>query len=248
VLDLPEPQRTDKKPSSTKPLTSLKPGLSLKLVVNTNSIRETNDIRTSALQDISEGKLILAQTDPALSSRYLTQSIIISFLTEEKEKPVRYGFQARIIEFINEYPLSPSQTGPTIVVRPESDPERFNLRTFYRVHPTGEIGLQISINGQPVEVIDISMGGAIICLIRDYYHKVMFEIGKTIDIILTLNHQAFDLEAEIKRINLPDQQKWSRDVMFVALQFCDLTLELDRVLGEKIIEIQREQRSRGLDP
>ncbi len=138
----------------------LKPGISLSLVVNTNIIREINDIRPSTLHDISGGKLILAQTDPPLLTTHLNKNIIISFLTEEKENPVRYGFHARIVEFIKEYQLSSSQTAPAIVVLQKTLPERYNLRMFYRIHPPSNFGLQISINDQPMGIIDISIGGA----------------------------------------------------------------------------------------
>ncbi len=29
------------------------------------------------------------------------------------------------------------------------------------------------------------------------------------------------LKAQIKRISFPDNQKWSRELVFIALQFCD---------------------------
>ncbi len=140
----------------------IKPGLPLSLVVNTNIIREINDIRASTLHEISGGKLILAQTDPPLLPHHLNQSIIISFLTEENKNLVRYGFHAQIVEFDNEYRLSQSQTVPAIIVLQKSVPERYNLRMFYRIYPSGDFGLRLYINDQPMGIIDISIGGAII--------------------------------------------------------------------------------------
>jgi hypothetical protein len=226
----------------------LKPGLSLSLVVNTNIIREINDIRPSMLHDISGQKLILAQTDPRLITSYLNKIIIISFLAEEKGNPVRYGFQAKIINFIKEYQLSSSRTAPAIEVLQETVPERYNLRMFYRIQPPSDYGLQIFIYNQPMGIIDISIGGAIVSATRSQDREFNFETGRTIKLTLTLDDQDFNLEAQIKRITSPEDQKWSRDLIFIALQFSERTLELDRVLGGKIIDIQRELRSKGLEP
>ena len=226
----------------------IKPGLSLSLVVNTNIIREINDIRASTLHEISGGKLILAQTDPPLLPTQLNQSIIISFLTEEKENPVRYGFHAQIIEFIKEYRLSPSQMVPAIVVLQKSVPERYNLRMFYRIYPPSDFGLRLYINDQPMGIIDISIGGAIISATLSQNREFKFMTGKTIKITLVLDEKTFSLDAQIKRISFPDNQKWSRELVFIALQFFNRNLELDRILGRKILDIQRELLSKGLKP
>ncbi len=226
----------------------MKPGISLNLVVNTNIIREINDIRATTLHDISGGKLILAQTDPPLSTTHLNKSIIISFLTEEKENPVRYGFHAKVVEFIKEYRLSSSQTAPAVVVLQKTLPERYNLRMFYRIHPPSNFGLQISIDGQPMGIVDISIGGATISATLSQNREFKFVTGKTIRVTLALDEQHFNVETQIKRISFPDIQKWSRELVFISLQFCDRNLELDRVLGGKLLDIQRKLRSKGLDP
>ncbi len=245
---MPEPLNTKNKPSSSKPKIFLKPGVSISLVVNTDIIREINDIRTSIIHDIKGDKLIIAQTDPALSTSRQNKTIIISFLTDDRENPVRYGFQAKIIEFIQEYRLSSSQTAPAITVQQKSAPERYNLRMFYRIQPPTDYGLKVSVNGQPMEIIDISIGGAIVSATRAQDREFNFETGKTVKVTLFLDGQNFNLEAQIKRIIFPDDQKWSRELVFIALQFSDRNLELDRFLGGKIIEIQRELRSKGLEP
>jgi hypothetical protein len=239
-----------KKPSSTKtkPLDLLHPGMSINLVVNTDMIREINDIRTSILHEIIGKKLVMAQTDPVLLKTQINKTLMVSFLSEDTENPVRYGFQAKIIDFINEYPLSSSQRVPAIVVISKTVPKRYNLRMFYRIQPPSSYGLQIAINDQPMGIIDISIGGAIISATLSQDREMKFETGKTIKIKLSLDDHNFNLEAQIKRISFRDDQKWSRELVFVALQFYERTLDLDRLLGGKIIDIQKELHSKGLEP
>jgi hypothetical protein len=244
---LQESLNAKKKPSSTKPKIIIKPGLSLSLVVKADLIRETYDIRTSIIHDINGKKLIIAQPEPALSAIRLNKTITISFLNVEQEKSVRYGFQSRIVEFVKEYQLSSSQTAAAIIVEQLTIPEPYNLRMFYRIQPPSNYGLQISIYDQPMGIINISIGGALISATRSQHNEFKFEIGKTIRIVLTLDEQPFHLKAQIKRISYPENQKWSRDLFFIALQFEDRTRELDRILGGKLLDVQRELRSKGLE-
>jgi hypothetical protein len=236
-----------KKPPSTPPKILLNPGMSVSLVVKADLIRETYDIRPSILHDINGKKLIIAQPDPALSAIRLNKTLTISFLNVVEEKSVRYGFQARIVEFVKEYQLSSSQTASAIVVEQITLPEHYNLRMFYRIQPPSNYGLEISVNDQPMGIINISIGGALISATRSQHLEFKFETGKTIKITLTIDDQHFTLKAQIKRISYPDNQKWSRDLFFIALQFEDRTRELDRILGGKLLEIQRELRSKGLE-
>jgi hypothetical protein len=245
---LPTSLNAPKKPSSPNPKNLLKPGLAISLVVHSDIKREIYDIRTSTLHDIDGRKLIIAQPDPALLTTRLNKSIIISFLTEEKTNPVRYGFQAKIVDFIKEYQLSSSQTAPAIVIQQKTIPEHYNLRMYFRIQPPSNSGFQLSVYDQPMGIINISIGGALISITNGQLVEFNFEIGKMIKAVLTIDEQPFILKAQIKRISYPDNQKWSRELVFVALQFEDRTQELDQILGGKIIDIQRELRSKGLEP
>lgn len=236
-----------KSPSAT-PKILLKPGLSISLVVNTDPVREINDIRTSTLHDTNGKRLIIAQTDPELSAVRLNKSIIVSFLNLEKEKMVRYGFQARIVEFIKEYKLSSTQSASAVILHQNSTPRYYDLRMFYRIHPPSNCGLEISINNQPLGIIDISIGGTLISATRSQDREFNFEVGKAIRVTLALDENHFTLEAQIQRISYPESQKRSRELAFIALQFINRNPELDRVLGVKILEIQRDLRSKGLEP
>ncbi len=222
--------------------------MSISLVVNTDFIREINDIRTSTLHDINGKKLIIAQPDPELSAIRLNKGIIVSFLNFEKGKTVRYGFQARIVEFVKEYKLSSSQSASAVILQQNSLPQSYDLRMFYRIHPPSNCGLEISAYNQPLGIINISIGGTLISATHSQDREFNFEVGKTIRITLALDENHFNLEAQIKRISYPDNQKRSRELAFIALQFINRNPELDRVLGVKILEIQRELHSKGLEP
>jgi hypothetical protein len=221
--------------------------MAISLVVNSNAIREINDIRSSTVYDQEGKKLIIAQTEPMLLSDYQGKSITVSFLIQEKGNPVRYGFQAKIVKLLRDYPLNPSQQVPAVALVQRSLPEQYNLRMFYRIQPPSEFGLWMHIFDQPVSIIDISIGGAIISASSEISAGCKFEIEGLLNVSLVIDDERFELQAKIKRLPLPDYPRGGRSIQMVAMEFCDRTPELDRALGEKILNIQRQIRSKGLE-
>jgi hypothetical protein len=226
----------------------LKPGLTLSLVVNTDNIRWVNDIRTSTIHDISGKEIIIAQTDPCLLTSQLNKSIVVSFLTHEKGDPTRYGFRARIAEFLNDYRLSSSQTVPAVVLEQNTIPRLYNLRMFYRLQPPSRAGLYLSIFEQPVSVIDISLGGALVGVTADQDRFFRFEPGNIIKMTLTIDGETYELEARIQRISSQENPRRDKKLVIIACQFSDRPSNFDQVLGRKILDIQRELRSKGFEP
>ncbi len=226
----------------------LKPGLTLSLVVNTDNIRWVNDIRTSTIHDISGKEIIIAQTDPCLLTSQLNKSIVVSFLTYEKGIPIRYGLRAKIAEFLNGYQLSSSQTVPAVILLQNTIPRLYNLRMFYRIHPSSNAGLHLSIYGQPVTIFDISLGGVLVGVTADQDRSFGFETGNIIKITLTIDGQPHVLEVRIQRISSQKNPGRSKKMVIIACQFSDRPSTFDQVLVRKILDIQRELRSKGLEP
>ncbi len=226
----------------------IRPGTAVSLVVNTNFIREINDIRNSVVYDQQGKKIILAQTEPLLLSDQVGKVIVVSYLVQEKGKPIRYGIKAQVFELLREYPLNPLQNVPAVVVVALSRPEPYNLRMYYRIRPPSEYGLGLYLFDQPVIIIDISIGGAVIAAPARPAQGFHYEIGESIPLTLTVDEEIFSLKGKIKRISDPEDQRQRRDQKVLAMEFCDRTPQIDRSLGEKILNIQREWMARGLEP
>jgi PilZ domain len=223
-------------------MTILKIRLTIDLIVDPDIIREVYDIRTSTIYDISGKKIIIAQTEPRLSTPELNKGIIVSFLTHEKDIPTRYGFQAKIINFIEEYRLFSSQIEPAIVIEQNTIPKHYNLRRYYRISPPDNSGLHIYTYGQPVVLADISLGGALVGITVNQDLEFMFEVGQIVKITLTIDNENYDLKAEIKRISYPEKPGQSQNLGMMACEFRNRTPEFDQALEKKLIHIQRELR------
>jgi hypothetical protein len=232
------------KQKGSKKVDLLKTRLALDLVINPESIGEVSDIRTSTIYDILGKKIIIAQTEPRLTSSRLNKGIMISFLSEGKGLSHRYGFQAKIINFIEDYQLVSSEIEPAILIEQISLPKPYNLRMYYRMCLPLDAGFQISLNGQPGGIIDISLGGALVGMTIDQEQESMFEIGQTFKIALTIDGQTYDLEVQIKRVVFPDKTNRSQKMRMLACEFHKRTREFEQALERKLLYLQRELRSR----
>ena len=138
---------------------SIKPGVSVKLVVEVDPRTERISARNSTVYDVDGERLVLGQTEPAIGDSMLNKEIAVTYLTKEKDGPVRYGFPAVITELIDNYRLMSTQQVPAMAIRKTADPTPYNIRMYYRVEPTGRSGLDMTIHAKGVNILDISLGG-----------------------------------------------------------------------------------------
>jgi hypothetical protein len=221
----------------------LKPGSPITIVFETNPFRESIDLRSSIVYEIIEKKIIIAQTDPPISQNFHKKVITLSSLTHERGLPVRYGFSAKIINFIADYGLSSSQKGPALVVTPLTPSQQFNIRASYRINPSLTSGLAMSLSGYPLNLLDISIGG--VAFSHGYDFK--FERGMTLNLILNIDGKDYEVEATIKRIFFPEGQYRSQGLEFVSTEFSKIDRGTKHLLGRKLLDIQRDLRSKELD-
>jgi c-di-GMP-binding flagellar brake protein YcgR len=220
----------------------LNPGSAITVIFDINPWRETVDARTSSVYDMLEKKIIIAQTDPPILENHINKIITITYLARLKGESVRYGFSAKILNFIKTFRLASSQSVPAISLGLQTKPERYNIRNYYRVEPPSFSGLEIFIDGYPANLLNISLGGAGI----SHKYDFKFETGMTLRLTLMVNGQGHEVNATIKRIWYPEDQPGWKGLEFVSLTFSDINNKVKHILGKKIIDIQRELRSKEL--
>ncbi|MCX5813000.1 MAG: PilZ domain-containing protein [Proteobacteria bacterium] len=220
----------------------IRPGLRLKIVVDINHIKETNDVRNSIIFDVIEKKLLIAQTEPPILKSRINKAIILTYLTKENKEDVRYGFEASIVDLVNNYELSADNITQAVILLSKTNPVQYNLRFFFRAEPPSNSGLDLSIYRKPVNILDISIGGAKI----SHHRELKLEPGRILDIKLSIDGAVFDLNAVVVRTWDPKEGKMVKSLEFVALEFINTSMQLKNILGKKIISIQRELRSREI--
>ena len=218
----------------------IRPGLNVKVIVETDQRTGTVNPRNSQVYDSDGDSVILAQTEPSIKSSMLSREIVVTYLAKEQHSYTRYGFSAVITDVIDRYQLSPKQHVHAIVVRKQGEPQPYNVRMWYRVQPTSKSGLDASICGKKVNVIDLSLGG-----ISFSHDKTLdLEKDKVIELHFAMAGAVYTIEARIIRTWETEIERFRKEQGFAAAEFLNLSPRTEQALSRKIRDIERENLSR----
>jgi hypothetical protein len=210
--------------------------------VDINHIKETNDVRNSIIFDIAGNKLAIAQTEPPILKSRIKEAVVITYLAKENKEVVRYGFDATVVDLINNYELSTDNKTQAVILLKKTNPEQYNLRFFFRAETLSNSGIDISIYKKPVNILDISIGGAKI----SHNKELKLEHGRILDIKLSIDSIIYDISALVVRTWGHQEERMAKTLEFVGLEFINISTQLKNILGKKIFNIQRELRSREI--
>jgi hypothetical protein len=221
----------------------LKPGSILTVLLDYHPATELLDLRSSVVYAIYGKEIIIAQTDPLIPKGLRKKTITLSSLTRERSGPVRQGFSAKILNFIDDYPLASAQKVPALTVTPKSPSHPFNLRACYRISPPSDSGLEMFFSWYPLNLLNISIGGAA------FSHRFDFKFrqDQSIKLTLTIEGKDYGLEARVKRVSFPGERHRTLGLEFVSIEFDKMDIGTRHVLGRKILNIQRDWRAKELD-
>jgi hypothetical protein len=218
---------------------SIKPGLNTRIVTDVDVIKERIIVKGSTVYDVREPTVILAQTNPPVLKSMLHKEVIVTYLVNT----VRYGFATELIEFID-YRLGSGQVKALVVKR--TGPEiPYSVRMSYRVGPTGQSKISMSVFANNVDVIDISLGGAKFA----YSMPFLIEPDDFAQIGLEIDGRVHALEARILRTWQGDLEGDRKDFWFGSTEFINMgSTTTEPVLLRKIRSIERESRQNAASP
>jgi hypothetical protein len=221
----------------------IKPGMTVNIIINIDYRKEVVETKNSIVHDVIGNKIIIAQTDPPISRTNTNKDVFATYLEKEGGKTARYGFPAKIIEFIKEYELAAQQKAQAVVLLREGLREPYNLRMFYRLEPPSNCGIDIFVNGNKVSILDVSIGGA------SFSHNKIypFKMNEEIKIILVIGEIASQIEAKVVRAWEPENEKVKKSLEFVSIQFLDMKGHIKNELGRKIRDIERGLRYKEME-
>jgi len=214
---------------------NIAPGSNVELVLEMDVLKEKIDVRRAIIHDIEGERYILSQTTPPVRASDLGKDARVTRLTRKGDQLHRWGFSGKLEEIIREYPLNPSRTVLALCIRKTSPFETYNLRMHYRVRPGSEWSARIEVDSLPVNLIDISIGGAL------FSHGIEnpFEYNRALQVSYTGSDGTRHLiPAVVRRAWTPPDARCS-GLEFVAIRFTHLDKELERELAREIMELQR---------
>jgi hypothetical protein len=214
----------------------IRPGLNIRVVTEVDLLKETIHVGSAVIYDMDGSTLTISQTDPPILKSMLGREIEITYLAREKNELVRFGFPARIKEFVDQYPLNPSQKVKALIVAKEERENPYNLPMFYRVEPTSKSRLAMTVSGEPVNILDISLGGARLSFPKTFvldpnsFHEASLHIDSTV----------YSVRIRIVRTWDGSAEGFSQELRFAAIEFLHSDGNLGGILSRKIREIEVE--------
>jgi c-di-GMP-binding flagellar brake protein YcgR len=111
-----------------------------------------------------------------------------------------------------------------------------NVRLHFRVQPKLDSGLALHYRGKKVNLLDISLGGARFSLDK----SEELELDDPIRLELKIDQKMFDVEASVVRSWLSTLAGRMKKVQFVAVKFLLDNADLEQLLANKMMAVQRQ--------
>jgi len=213
------------------------------IIVSIDYRKEVVETKNSIVHDVLGKKVIIAQTDPPISRTHMNKEVFVTYLDRQEGRPARYGFRAKIADFIKDYELASGQRVQAVALARESALEPYNLRMFFRLEPPDNCGIDIFVNGQKMNILDISIGGASLSHNKTHH----FKVDEEVKIILVVGERAYQTESRVVRIAEPEDERMKTSLEFVSIEFINLNGHIKNELGRKIRDVERELRQKEVD-
>ena len=217
-------------------LSDIRPGMSVNVVMHIDIEKEITDVRNATVYDTDGVNIILSQTNPPFTKYHVGEHITVTYLIKKKDNISRISFSSKVVNVLNDYALYSSRTVQAITIIRDSELNIYDLRMHYRVKPRSDNGIHLYVEDEKVNVIDISIGGALFCHSSNY----PIEQGIMIKMILTLDVHKFSLEAKAVNVWFPSEPERRADMQYVSVRFLTMDKKCSYLLGGKILAIQRE--------
>jgi len=220
----------------------IKPGLNIKIILPYLNGDDSFDMRGSIIYDVMDREIIIAQTEPEITENKIGEHVTVTFVVKEKTGKTRFRILAQIKEFIKSYKLTSHGKTHAIRLVKITNPEIYNLRTFYRIELPHRTDLEMYIFNNKVNIIDISLGGVRISHNADF----SFQEGDIIKVILLIDKKPYELNAQVLRTWYPSDYRFHHSLQYMALEFLGMTMKVQNIFSRKLIEIQRHIRYKEL--
>lgn len=212
-------------------------------IVFANEIEKANAHYMKAVVYDYESKdiIIISQTSPRLNRYFLDRKIIVTFLANYKKRILRFGFAAHLIDLLTSYELSSSKNVEALVLKKMEDPVPMDFRMHFRVKPPSQSNIHLFFQDKKVNLIDISLGGAKFTYPKSY----LFHSGEDIKFKLIIDSTAFEIDARVRSVTIPNQFSTHKSIQHVSVKFEYENKQLNNLLSKAILSIERQLLSEG---
>ncbi len=216
-------------------MVTVKPGMTAEIIVKDNGEGSSNVLKTF-VHDVEGRKLILSQTTPPMKRNMVGRQFRVTFMVRNLNSQVPYSFWAELTALLADYRIASLARVPVIAMRMNTDPEIYNVRSSYRIQPLARSGMSLLLQGLPVKIVDISLGGA---QVRTNA-KSFLRPQSMVKVTLIIGNKRLAIDGQITRV-------WSAPTAGaigaqhnVTLKFHSGQIGWESLLGGKIFQMERE--------
>lgn len=219
----------------------IKAGLTLDIVLE-NELQQPNAHHLKAVvYEYDNKNIVISQTSPPLPSFFTGRRALMSFLVAKKDRLLRFGFYAELMNRVQDYQISSGQTVEAWRCRQTDDLEPTDFRMYFRVKPPSNADLSLFIEEQKVSLLDISIGGAQFT----YPNRRFFRARDEVKFKLVIGGDIFQVEGMVRHVREADQNATNRNIQYVSVEFRYRDKDLEAALGKAILNIERSLLSEG---
>lgn len=222
-------------------MSAIKPGIHVDLILNSDYQSSNSRMFKATVYDVLDRKIIISQCVPPLTDGHLGKTFVVTYCVREGGQTERYGCLAKVTNFTQDYEIASREQVETLVLERKSEPEQMNVRLSFRIRPTLDSSLSLYHRGSKLNLIDISLGGA-----QFSYDAVPSpKPNDTIRLKLKIDQNAFEVDARVVRSWLSSLAGWNRKINCVAVSFPTGNRNMERLLSNKIMMIERQRLAEG---
>ncbi|SMC22809.1 c-di-GMP-binding flagellar brake protein YcgR, contains PilZNR and PilZ domains [Desulfacinum hydrothermale DSM 13146] len=221
----------------------IRPGFSVDIVTRVDFNREVIDARKATVFDVDGELIVVSRPSPDFQEKHVGKKCTVTLVVRDQGGKSRFGVSAYLESLRDRYALREGTTVPAAIMRIVGPVEPFNLRMAFRVRPPITSGIALDVEGNRVNILDISTGGARFLTTM----RPLPQFRQRVDVTLHLDDKAHRFKAFVVRLGDPGPGVPQRGAKEVAVQFSGMEKQAKERLARKIIQIERELRAKGLE-
>jgi hypothetical protein len=222
-------------------MADIRPGVMTDIIFEGDETKNQIPRLQTIIYSIADRRMILPQTTPPVSKERQGKRLLVTFLETNEGISIRYGFWAKL-KAVTEHEMTPLQPVPVLIIDRETEPKKCNLRMNYRIKPVMNKGLAVLIQGNPVTIVDISVGG----LRMSAKTAFPFDVHDIITVTIDVDGMKFDVEGRVIRAWSPQLPGAAGHLHYASMQFLTNQAARESLLSIKIILLERELLAHGV--
>lgn len=216
-------------------MVTLKPGMNTEVVWQNDETSIRIALKTT-VYDVEEHKIILAQTVPPIKPNKLGKLCMVNFVAKQRDSNVQFAFQAQVAALLADYKLNASNRVPALVLEMRTKPQVHNTRSSFRIKPLAESGISLLLQGLPVSIIDISVGGAQV----NTRGQLSLQAQDIVKATLIIGNEKLTADCLITRAWVDNMNDKIGPQYYATLNFVNPHTRWESLLGGKILKMERE--------